>query len=204
VFVRLWRKMSMEPELTRVCGRLFQSLMVLGKKEYWYASTLVEGCRYRMLLTSSVIAQQTPAFHNFHFYISGKLLTWPHVYSFQCDNTLERGMHLLKEDKSDFRNVKTNDFRHVLISYCINKALFSHNGPWLTKLDRLNMIKLHFCVVVVFNKCQNQIKKFYLPYRWKHRSVKAVKYRPVLTESLKPIKLDKCVAYEVGQLLMIV
>ena len=26
--------MSMEPELTRVCGRLSQSLMVLGKKEY--------------------------------------------------------------------------------------------------------------------------------------------------------------------------
>jgi hypothetical protein len=24
--------MSMEPELTRVCGRLFQSLMVLGKR----------------------------------------------------------------------------------------------------------------------------------------------------------------------------
>ena len=40
--------MSMEPELTMVCGRLFHSLMVLGK-EYWYASTLVEGCRYRML-----------------------------------------------------------------------------------------------------------------------------------------------------------
>jgi hypothetical protein len=39
----------MEPELTRVCGRLFQSRMVLGKKEYCYASTLVEGCRYRML-----------------------------------------------------------------------------------------------------------------------------------------------------------
>jgi hypothetical protein len=30
----LIRKVSMEPELTRVYGRLFQSLMVLGKKEY--------------------------------------------------------------------------------------------------------------------------------------------------------------------------
>ena len=49
VFVRLWRKMSMEPGLTRVCGRLFHSPMVLRKKEYWYASNLVEGCRYPML-----------------------------------------------------------------------------------------------------------------------------------------------------------
>jgi hypothetical protein len=39
----------MKPELTMVCGRLFQGLMVLGKNEYGYASTLVEGCRYRML-----------------------------------------------------------------------------------------------------------------------------------------------------------
>jgi hypothetical protein len=59
--------------------------------------------------------------------VNGRLLTWPHVYSFQCDNTLERGMHLLKEEDP---MVNLVEFRMHPMSRCVCFNFFFTLDMW--------------------------------------------------------------------------